>query len=161
MSITVDIFSNLDLKFIGTVDAENFYRAIRKFFNDRRYKWHEEMNKDKGFKKDREIEWHFSPLKEVDDYCMFTYKMFVKFFQVVEYEKDGKLVTDSRVVVKISCDVVLDYKNRYTGKISNWIHEFLVSFFLNYYKSIYHIPLEIETIDLHHYLKGVLGMEAN
>ncbi|MFH1398524.1 MAG: hypothetical protein ABIG95_00240 [Candidatus Woesearchaeota archaeon] len=150
------------IKYSGIVDLEGLYKALVKWFLDRKYDFYEDLYKDKP--PELEIEWNAS--RKVNDFYKYRIKMSFHFYDLKEVEviKDGKKRKMVKTRVWIIFDPILEYDWQNRWSKSEWSEKLLKFFVANVIKRElqlkYGDPLWYIYYRLHAFVKQYLGMEV-
>jgi len=124
---------SFEIKRSGVFDLDKLYKGMRKWFKDRKYKFHEKVHKFKP--PELELEWEGNR-KETGYRKVRTVMQFHSWYhKEVKVKKDGheKNMVDARFQIILTTYVSYDYKNAFDSPFKQFLQKFMHKFILFYY----------------------------
>lgn len=137
----------------------DFYRVLRKWFDDHGYVMFEKEYVDKLGEAGKKGEIKWQPWKKVDDYVRFHIDFKVTFSDLKEVETKGGLLNKGEVGIKVVSYLEKDYENRWeTNFMAKFLRSIYDYFIMKERFDTYKAELREESFDIFNEAKAFLGL---
>lgn len=123
------------IKFKGIFSYSEVMQAIRKWFKDYDYEFHEPKHQWKAPAEGIEAEIKIKGDRKVNEYVRYYIEVFIRTFDMKEVEvvKDGQKMkmNDGRILVEVGGKLELDWQNRFGGNkflqnLQNFMNKYIL-----------------------------------
>ncbi len=162
----VPVLEKIDVRYKGNYDFDGLYKLIRKWLDDRRYDYMENVYKDKAASPfGNELELKMKPELKVTPYIKYHVEILIKVFDFKEFEAviDGqnKRISSGRLFIQIQGAVEYDWQKKFGKGFPAKLQDLMFNKMLKRHFEIKYLDrLAYDVYHLQSDIKNFLKMES-